>query len=240
MSPDPYPEVSGDESGIVPPQSSTRSSEWPKKLRTLTAAELDRLTIDNTGRFYWDGKLVNYDTQSKQLTSKSSNSFDRSMDMLDRAGSEFGGNKSPATIEGELSRLDTLSREIACERTRHTAAASGRDQPGHARRQRNRRAPPDAVGLADRRRGHCGRLHRGRRVRHGHLWLRRGSRMGLQDRRIPERLPGDKSRTAGPGGYPGLGAAPRLRSGSSCPPEAASAALARFDFRLWAGKHDAR
>jgi hypothetical protein len=111
MSPDPYPEVSGDESGIVPPQSSTRSSEWPKKLRTLTAAELDRLTIDNTGRFYWDGKLVNYDTQPKQLTNKSSDSLDRSMDMLDRAGSEFGGNKSPATIEGELSRLDTLSRE---------------------------------------------------------------------------------------------------------------------------------
>ena len=50
MSTDPYPEVSGDESGIVPPQSA-RASEWPKKLRTLTAAELDRLTIDDSGRF---------------------------------------------------------------------------------------------------------------------------------------------------------------------------------------------
>lgn len=109
MSPDPYPEVSGDESGIVPPQN-TRPSEWPKKLRTLTAAELDRLTIDNTGRFYWDGKVVSYDTGSKQLT-KSSDTFDRSMDLLDRASTDLGGSKSPATIEGELARLDALSRE---------------------------------------------------------------------------------------------------------------------------------
>ena len=49
MSTDPYPEVSVDESGIVPPQGA-RTSEWPKKLRTLTAAELDRLTIDDSGR----------------------------------------------------------------------------------------------------------------------------------------------------------------------------------------------
>ena len=55
MSTDPYPEVSVDESGIVPPQGA-RASEWPKKLRTLTAAELDRLTIDDSGRFYWDGR----------------------------------------------------------------------------------------------------------------------------------------------------------------------------------------
>ena len=64
MSTDPYPEVSVDELGIVPPQGA-RASEWPKKLRTLTAAELDRLTIDNSGRFYWDGKLVSYETQTK-------------------------------------------------------------------------------------------------------------------------------------------------------------------------------
>ena len=38
MSTEPYPEVSVDESGIVPPQGA-RASEWPKKLRTLTAAE---------------------------------------------------------------------------------------------------------------------------------------------------------------------------------------------------------
>lgn len=100
MSTDPYPEVTVDESGIVPPQGA-RTAEWPKKLRTLTAAELDRLTIDNSGRFYWDGKLVSYDTQTKQLTDKS-DLLDRSMDILDRASFELGGHKQPATIEGEL------------------------------------------------------------------------------------------------------------------------------------------
>ena len=63
----------------MPPQGA-RPSEWPKKLRTLTAAELDRLTIDNSGRFYWDGKLVNYDTGTKQLTDKTSKSLEHSMD----------------------------------------------------------------------------------------------------------------------------------------------------------------
>ena len=101
MSTDPYPEVSGDESGIVPPQGA-RPSEWPKKLRTLTAAELDRLTIDNSGRFYWDGKLVNYDTGTKQITDKTADPLDRSMDILDRASHELGGRKTPATIEGQL------------------------------------------------------------------------------------------------------------------------------------------
>ena len=43
---EPYPEVTADESGIVPHQSS-RAPEWPKKIRTLTATELDRLTIDS-------------------------------------------------------------------------------------------------------------------------------------------------------------------------------------------------
>src|SRR5690349_7235717 len=100
MSTDPYPEVTVDESGLVPPQGA-RTSEWPKKLRTLTAAELDRLTIDDSGRFYWDGKLVSYDTQTKQLTDKS-DTLERSMDILDRASLELGGHKLPATIEGEL------------------------------------------------------------------------------------------------------------------------------------------
>jgi hypothetical protein len=101
MSTDPYPEVSVDESGIVPPQAA-RPSEWPKKLRTLTAAELDRLTIDNSGRFYWDGKLVNYDTGTKQLTDKTSESLEHSMDLLDRASRDLGARKSPTTIEGRL------------------------------------------------------------------------------------------------------------------------------------------
>src|SRR3954462_12194569 len=101
MSTEPYPEVSVDESGIVPPQSA-RPAEWPKKLRTLTAAELDRLTIDNSGRFYWDGKLVNYDTGSKQLTDSSSDPLARSMNILVRASHELGGRKSPTTIDGQL------------------------------------------------------------------------------------------------------------------------------------------
>ena len=101
MSTDPYPEVSVDESGIVPPQGA-RPSEWPKKLRTLTAAELDRLTIDNSGRFYWDGKLVNYDTGTKQITDKTSESLEHSMDLLDRASRDLGARKSPTTIEGQL------------------------------------------------------------------------------------------------------------------------------------------
>jgi hypothetical protein len=105
MSTDPYPEVSVDESGIVPPQGA-RTSEWPKKLRTLTAAELDRLTIDDSGRFYWDGKLVSYDSQTKQLTDKSSDSLDRSLDMLDRASFDLGGRKTPAMIEGELAAVE--------------------------------------------------------------------------------------------------------------------------------------
>ena len=100
MSTDPYPEVSGDESGIVPPQSS-RTSEWPKKLRTLTAAELDRLTIDNSGRFYWDGKLVDYDTHSKHSSGKTAESFDRSMDILDRASHELSGGKP---IDGAITQ----------------------------------------------------------------------------------------------------------------------------------------
>ena len=102
MSTDPYPEVSGDESGIVPPQNS-RTSEWPKKLRTLTAAELDRLTIDNSGRFYWDGKLVDYDTHSKRSSDKTSESLDRSMDILDRASHELSGGK-PAPGEGAMTQ----------------------------------------------------------------------------------------------------------------------------------------
>ena len=108
MSTDPYPEVSVDESGLVPPQGA-RTPEWPKKLRTLTAAELDRLTIDDSGRFYWDGKLVSYETQSKQLTDQNSNSLDRSMDIIDRATFELGGHKAPSTIDGELAAIQAPS-----------------------------------------------------------------------------------------------------------------------------------
>jgi hypothetical protein len=101
MSTEPYPEVSGDESAIVPPQSA-RPAEWPKKIRTLTAAELDRLTIDSGGRFYWDGKLVNYEPPNSRGTGpKSPDTADRqAMDIIDRAVYELGDRKSPEPIEG--------------------------------------------------------------------------------------------------------------------------------------------
>jgi hypothetical protein len=93
--------VNVDESGIVASQN-PRPSEWPKKLRTLTAAELDRLTIDSSGRFYWDGVMVNYDTGSKQIPGKTPDSLDRSMEILDRATVDLGSRKLPTTIEGQL------------------------------------------------------------------------------------------------------------------------------------------
>lgn len=48
-----------DESGLVPPQN-TPPADWPRKIRSLSTDDLDRLTIDSAGRFYWDGQLVNY------------------------------------------------------------------------------------------------------------------------------------------------------------------------------------
>jgi hypothetical protein len=130
MSTEPYPEVSVDESGIVPPQAA-RPSEWPKKLRTLTAAELDRLTIDNSGRFYWDGKLVNYDTGTKQLTDKtSSESLEQSMDILDRASRDLGSRKSltTTTIDGRLAEPSAFDEPDDADhdvvRTRGAAAVA--------------------------------------------------------------------------------------------------------------------
>ena len=102
--------VNVDESGIVAAQNA-RPSEWPKKLRTLTAAELDRLTIDNSGRFYWDGVMVSYDTGPKQITEKAPDSFDRSMEILDRATVDLGGRKPPTTIEGQLAEPAGSSAE---------------------------------------------------------------------------------------------------------------------------------
>ena len=142
MSTDPYPEASVDESGIVPPQGA-RPSEWPKKLRTLTAAELDRLTIDNSGRFYWDGKLVNYDTGTKQLSDKTSESLEHSMELLDRASRDLGGLKSPTTIEGRLAEPAGSSDEwdaADLDVTRARGAAAVADAPA---------PPPPAIRTTD-------------------------------------------------------------------------------------------
>jgi hypothetical protein len=102
---DPYPEVTGDESGIVPPQTA-RSPDWPKKIRTLTAAELDRLTIDGAGRFYWDGKLVNYDSaQPKPPERPEDKPIDpidpAAFEILDRAAQELSGGKTAGSTESE-------------------------------------------------------------------------------------------------------------------------------------------
>ncbi len=87
---DQYPEVSGDESGLVPPQD--YKGEWPKKIRTLSANELDRLTIDSAGRFYWDGHLVNYQPpQPQQAPDVNTADADErnALEMLDRAALEL-------------------------------------------------------------------------------------------------------------------------------------------------------
>ena len=135
MSTDPYPEVSVDELGIVPPQGA-RAAEWPKKLRTLTAAELDRLTIDNSGRFYWDGKLVSYDTQTKQLTDQNSDSLDRSMDILDRASLRA---RRPQDAGDDRGRTRRRSSAGACSPTRSTLTWSAPKWPRRWRRPRRRR-----------------------------------------------------------------------------------------------------
>ena len=113
MSTEPYPDLTGDESGLVPPQTG-RTPDWPKKIRTLTASELDRLTIDGNGRFYWDGQLVNYEPPEPKAPERTeSDSQDRTaMEMIDRAAYEIGDHKTPEPIEGaELAQpLDTHVR----------------------------------------------------------------------------------------------------------------------------------
>lgn len=101
MSAEEYPEVSGDELGIVPSQSA-RTPEWPKKLRTLTASELDRLTIDSSGRFYWDGNLVNYEPpRQKDDDAQTPEFHDQSaMDIIDRAVHDLTDHRLPSPIEG--------------------------------------------------------------------------------------------------------------------------------------------
>jgi len=95
---DQYTQVGSDESGLVPPQNADRS-EWPKRLRALTADELDRLTIDRDGRFFWDGKAVNgpgkppVATTAAAADKKSSGDLEReAIDMLDRAAADIGAH----------------------------------------------------------------------------------------------------------------------------------------------------
>ncbi len=101
---DQYPEVSGEDAGIVPPQGANKT-EWPKKIRTLTANELDRLTIDGLGRFYWDGKLVNYEAHPSRIEGKPLDLDQHAMDLLDRAARELNDPNSVQTT-GEPSATE--------------------------------------------------------------------------------------------------------------------------------------
>ena len=89
---DQYPEVGGEESGLVPPQG--HKGEWPKKIRTLTAVELDRLTIDGDGRFYWDGKLVNYVAPQQHQGPEIKPVDLDALSIIDRAAAELSGHKT--------------------------------------------------------------------------------------------------------------------------------------------------
>ena len=136
MSTDPYPEVGGDESGIVPTQSG-RSSEWPKKIRTLTATELDRLTIDGDGRFYWDGHLVNYEPPQPRHGGGTSDARDQTaMEIIDRAVYELGDHRTPEAIEG--AELPQSTETGAVHHDDH-----GADQPHHSHGSHNERDPLD-------------------------------------------------------------------------------------------------
>jgi hypothetical protein len=119
MSTEPYPEVNVDESGIVPPQAG-RSPEWPKKIRTLTATELDRLTIDDTGRFYWDGRLVNY--ESRDFKSGS----DKPSDPPARSSTD-GGDRDPYSFDETKSQEPHEGAEQEPSDDSHGHAVAHRD-----------------------------------------------------------------------------------------------------------------
>ena len=110
---EPYPEVTVDESGNGP-QQAARPPDWPKKIRTLTATELDRLTIDSAGRFYWDGRLVNYEPpESKQPAKAAEERMPAEAEATDYSHHE--DQKTPDPIEGaELDRqVDVQSQALA-------------------------------------------------------------------------------------------------------------------------------
>src|SRR5438876_5449932 len=100
--PEQYPEVSSEESGIVP-QDGPRA-DWPKKIRMLSANELDRLTIDSAGRFYWDGHLVNYQPpQPEKAPSVNTADADErnALEMLDRAALELTDHRPAGALAAE-------------------------------------------------------------------------------------------------------------------------------------------
>ena len=206
---DQYPEVSAEDTGLVPPQS-TAKSEWPKKIRTLTAAELDRLTIDALGRFYWDGKLVNYDAHPSRIE-KPVDLDQHAMDLLDRTARELSDPNSVPDIvpEPEPVQLETPTFAATPTDAPAPVVASVPDAPAAApvpaaapivevRRQEVLVATPvqpetkrvrftvlQSIGIffaRARPAGCCGR--------HRPVELRCRERMGLQGRLGEELLPG--------------------------------------------------
>ncbi len=162
------------------------------------------------------------------------------MDIIDRATLDLGGRKTPATIDGELApvqapsthseqfhaSLDAVRAEVAAALAEATppAAVTTTIEQKHLTLSGWQKfgALIVVLGIA------VG-------VRHGHLRLRRGTRLGLQDRRIPEGLSGRQSRAAA-GRHPGVAnrRTPVVTTGR------ARRARARFDFRAPAGKHGAQ
>jgi hypothetical protein len=109
---DQYPEVSGEESAIVPPQSAPKP-EWPKKIRTLSASELDRLTIDSNGRFYWDNQLVNYEPPKPADAPQSQTIDVDALALLDRAAIELSDRKpGEPGAEGDQAQAAKTPDEI--------------------------------------------------------------------------------------------------------------------------------
>jgi hypothetical protein len=110
MSSDQYSELGAGNPPIAPSQDEA-PPEWPKKIRTLTASELDRLTIDGKGRFYWDGKLVNYETTPR--SGHAINTADGSD--LDGSAINLSNGADAADLTNQLDR--TLAIGHASQRT---------------------------------------------------------------------------------------------------------------------------
>lgn len=111
MSTDPNSEATSDDSGGAAPAPRV---DWPKKIRTLSAAELDRLTIDGEGRFYWDGHLVNYQPpqqpQAQAPEARATQPVDvDALALLDRAALELSGQPAPAAATDTTASADTTA-----------------------------------------------------------------------------------------------------------------------------------
>lgn len=118
---DQYPEVSGEDAALVPQQGA--KAEWPKKIRTLTASELDRLTIDGFGRFYWDGKLVNYEGQAGRVD-KPLDLDQHALDLLDRTARELDPNAPQLSADQVISEI----HDVAVNPQAPSLAATAADQ----------------------------------------------------------------------------------------------------------------